>query len=181
MDDKQPRPQQQPQSQFQATQQQSPPPAGKDEQSAPPSPEETRQELQQAIEGSNEILAQATTILTIFSDTLTLDRAKLTLTKRAFFSTSEVMSIRIEDILNVTATVGPIFGSVKIVSRVFNNQKPYVINHFWREDALKMKRVIQGYIIALQRGIDCRSLPAKELATMLDKLGEDDHNQPPAI
>lgn len=145
-------------------------------QPAPPAtPEETRQELEHAIKGSNEILATATTLLTIFSDTVTLDRAKLTLTKRTFFSTAEVMSIRIEDILNVTATVGPIFGSIKFVSRIFNSEKPYVINHFWREDALHFKRVTQGYVIAMQRGIDCSSLKTKELAEMLDKLGEDDH------
>jgi hypothetical protein len=27
----------------------------------------------------------------------------------------------------------------------------------------------------LQRNIDCNSLPTKELAQMLEKLGEDDH------
>jgi hypothetical protein len=85
------------------------------------------------------------------------------------------MSIRIEDILNVTATIGPVFGSVKIVSRVMNSDKPYNIERFWRNDAIKIKRVIQGYVIALQRKIDCSALPAKELATMLEKLGEDDH------
>jgi hypothetical protein len=148
-------------------------------QPAPPAtPEETRQELQQAIQGSNEVLATATTILTLFSDTVTLDRAKLTVTKRTFFSTAEVMSIRIEDILNVTATVGPIFGAVKFVSRVLNTEKPYVINHFWRTDALHFKRVTQGYVIAMQRGIDCSALSTKELAEMLDKLGEDDHTNP---
>jgi hypothetical protein len=151
-------------------------------QPAPPAdPEQTRQELEDAIKGSNEVLATATTILTIFSDTITLDRAKLTVTKRMFFSTAEVMSIRIEDILNVTATVGPIFGSVKFVSRVLNAEKPYTINHFWREDALHFKRVTQGYVIAMQRGIDCSTLSTTELTTMLDKLGEDDHtNSAPA-
>jgi hypothetical protein len=142
----------------------------------PLTPDETRQELRQAIQGSNEVLTTATTALVIFSDTLTLDRAKLTLTKRAFWKTAEVMSIRIEDVLNVTATVGPIFGSVKITSRIFNTDKPYTIEHFWRDDALRIKRITQGYVIALQRGIDCSSLPTNELAAMLDKLGEDAHN-----
>lgn len=139
------------------------------------SPEQAREQITQAIEGSNEVLAAATTAFQIFSDTLTIDRAKLTVTKRAFWKTAEVMSIRIEDVLNVTATVGPIFGSVKITSRVFNTDKPYVIDRFWRDDALRLKRITQGYVIALQRGIDCSSLPASELAHMLDSLGEDNH------
>jgi len=142
---------------------------------APATPEEAREQLQEVIKGSNEVLATATTAVPVFSDTLTIDRAKLTVTKRTFFSTAEVMSIRIEDVLNVTAAVGPIFGAIKIVSRVLNTEKPYTINYFWRDDALRLKRVTQGYVIALQRGIDCSSLPTKELSAMLDRLGEDDH------
>lgn len=136
---------------------------------------ETKEELREAIVGSNQILAVATTVLTLFPDTLTVDRAKLTITKRTFFSTAEVMSIRIEDVLNVTATVGPFLGTVKIVSRVFNAEKPFHVGRFWRNDALKLKRITQGYIIALQRNIDCSSLATPELSRMLDQLGEDDH------
>lgn len=137
--------------------------------------EETKQELQQAIQGSNEILATATTVLTFFPDTLTLDRAKLTVTKRQFFKTAEVMSIRIEDLLNITAAVDMFFGSIKMSSRVMNTDNPYAIGNFWRRDAIHLKRVTQGYIIALQRNIDCSSLASSELVGMLDKLGEDDH------
>ena len=138
-------------------------------------PEESRAELREAIRDSNQILATATTVFEFFPDTLVVDRAKITVTKRQFFSVAEVMSIRIEDILNVTVMLGPLFGSVKIVTRVMTAGKPYLIGRFWRKDALRVKRVTQGYIIALQRGIDCSSLPTTELSVMLEKLGEDDH------
>lgn len=142
----------------------------------PLSPDEARQQLTDAISGSNEVLARATTVLSIFPDTLAVDRAKLTVTKRSFWRSGEVVSSRIEDLLSVTATVGPIFGNIKITSRIMSPDKPYEIRHFWRDDALRLKRVIHGYIIALQRGIDCSSLPTNELAVMLDKLGEDIHS-----
>jgi hypothetical protein len=137
--------------------------------------EESKQELRNAIRGSNQVLATATSVLALFPDTLTIDRAKLTVTKRNFFSAAEVMSMRIEDVLNVTASMGPLFGTVKIVSRVLNTEKPYVIGRFWRRDAERLKRVTQGYVIALQRNIDCSSLGTTELANMLIKLGQDDH------
>jgi hypothetical protein len=140
------------------------------------SPEQTKKELQQAIQGSNQILTTATTVITLFPDTLTLDRAKLTVTKRRFFKTAEVMSIRIEDVLNVTADVDVFFGSIKISNRVMNTDKPYSIGNFRRRDAIHFKRVAQGYIIALQRDIDCSTLPTSELVGMLDKLGEDNHD-----
>jgi len=138
------------------------------------SPEQTRQELREAITGSNDVLVRATTTLTLFPDTITLDRAKLTVTKRNFVSSAELVSIRIEDILNVTVSVGPLFGMVEITSRI-PSTGPYKVGNFWRKDALKIKRITQGYVIALQRNIDCNSLPTAELAFMLDKLGEDDH------
>jgi hypothetical protein len=143
-----------------------------------PSAGDTIRELENAVAGSHEVLCTATTLFpfTLFPDTFTLDRAKLTVTHRTFFGIAEVMSIRIEDILNVTASIGPILGSVKIVSRVFNVEKPYVIDRFKRNDALRIKRITQGYIIALQREIDCSNLPTAELAAVLEKLGTDTHD-----
>jgi hypothetical protein len=155
--------------------QQSPPAPLTAAQQKPLTADQARQELHQAIEGSGEVLATSTTVFSIFPDTLTIDRAKLTVTKRKFWMSAEVMSIRIEDVLNVTAALGPVFGSVSFTSRIFNNEKPYVINRFWREDAMHMKRILQGYIIAMQRGIDCSALTTPELAHMLDQLGEDNH------
>jgi hypothetical protein len=157
--------------------QNSPPPAAMQQaqQDRPLTPQQARQELTEAIKGSGQVLASATTALKLFADTLAVDRAKLTVTKRQFWKTAEVMSIRIEDVLNVTATVGPLLGSISVTSRVFSTDKPYTISGFWREDALRLKRITQGYVIALQRGIDCSSLPTSELAAMLDKLGVDSH------
>ncbi len=135
--------------------------------------DESALELAQTINSSHEILVTATTVFpfTLFPDTVTLDRAKLTIAHREFFWTSEVMSIRIEDILNVTADVGPFFGSLKIFTRFFSTDKPYTVSFLHRRDALKIKRILQGYVIALQKNIDCSTLPTPELANMLDDLG----------
>jgi len=140
-------------------------------------PEETREELKEAIKGSNDVLVSASTVLTVFPDTITLDRAKLTIFRRTFLKSGQVMSMRVEDLLNVTAAVGPFFGSVKIISRVLNAEKPHRVGHFWRDDAIRVKRITQGYIIALQRKIDCSSLDTDELVKLLEQLGEDDHTE----
>lgn len=142
------------------------------------SPEETRQELHEAIKGSNEVLATATTVLTLFPDTVTIDRAKLTVFKRAFMNAGDVISVRVEDVLNVEASVGPLFGTLKIFTRIIGSEKPYVISRLKRKDALRLKRIAQGYVIALQREIDCSQLPTKELTVLLEQLGEDDHGTP---
>lgn len=137
--------------------------------------EESKQELKDAIEGSNQVLASATTVLQLFPDNIIVDRAKVTITKRSFFRTAEIMSMRIEDVLNATCTVGPFFGTVTLTSRVMNEDQTSTIGRFWRADAKRLKRVIQGYVIALQRNIDCTNLQTKELAEMLEQLGADNH------
>jgi|SRR5688572_14072325 len=135
---------------------------------------EAQRKLTQAVEGTRQTLFEATTVFpfTLFPDTVVIDREKLTVTHRVFFQVAEVMSIRIEDILNVTADVGPFFGSLKISTRFFNTKKPYKVNYLWRGDAMRIKRIMQGYIIARQKDIDCSAFSSKELADMLDKLGQ---------
>jgi hypothetical protein len=139
--------------------------------------EEVETEMKEAIRSSHEILMTANTVFpfTLFPDTITLDRTKLTITRRNFFRVAEVMSIRVEDILNVTANVNPLFGSLHIVSRVLNPDKPFDLTYLWREDSMKFKRVLQGMIIALQKEIDLTPLKTKELVEMLERLGKDDH------
>ena len=137
---------------------------------------QTAEKLVDAIGDSRDVLVRAKTVfpMTLFPDTVTIDRAKITVTHRDFFSAGEVLSINIEDVLNVSATVGPFFGSVLIGSRFFDqaNKEPYAINHLWRGDALKIKRVMQGYIAAKQNNVDCSALSSQELVRMLDELGK---------
>lgn len=137
--------------------------------------EETRAELTEAIKGSNQVLMSADTVLTLFPDTLVVDRAKLSIIKRSFFRTAEIASMRIEDVLNVECTLGPFFGTVIVITRVVNSDQTLSIGRFWRDDARRLKRIIQGYVIALQRNIDCSALDSSELTGLLEKLGADTH------
>lgn len=134
-----------------------------------------REKLKDALGDSNEVLASAQTVFpfTLFPDTITIDRGKVDISHRSFFRVAEVTSIRIQDILNAIINVGPLFGSLKISTRFFGTDKVYTVNYLHRSDALKLKRILHGYIIALQKKIDCSALSAKELATLLDELGAD--------
>ncbi len=149
-------------------------PAPDNDQAAPATPEETRTELRGAIQGSNEILACATTALTPFPDTVSLDRAKLTITKRTFFRTAEVVSIPVEDILNVTMHMGPVFSTIKVTTRIMSAGKPYSVGLFWRKEASRFKNIAQGYALGLQRKINLSLLGKDELVEMLVKLGKDE-------
>ncbi len=124
---------------------------------------------------SHEVLVSANTVfpLTLFPDTVIVDRSKITIIERIFFFTSRTVSISIEDVLNVSCGVGPFFGSLKVSVRVMNSTDHFEIDHFWRHDAIRLKHIIQGYMIAEKNGIDIDQLSREELIEHLTDLGHD--------
>ncbi len=131
--------------------------------------------LTKIVSQSKEILMQAETVIlpnNLFTDTVLVDRSMVTIRKRTFFWSSEVISLRIEDVFNVTSSVGPFFGSVTISTRVMNSTDHYTINYFWRNEALRLKNFIQGYTVALHNGVDTSHLTKQQLLTQLSELGQ---------
>ncbi|HYF96972.1 MAG TPA: hypothetical protein VD947_02945 [Patescibacteria group bacterium] len=138
-------------------------------------PADPKNDLKYIVKKSNEVLIEASTVFpfTLFPDTVTLDRTKLTITQRNFFMSSKVISIHVEDILNVTSQVGPLFGSLTIAIKGLTSEDHFHINYFWRKDAIRLKHMVQGYTMALHDKIDLSKLERKELIATLDELGHD--------
>ncbi len=136
---------------------------------------EKMQKLNKIVEKSNEVLASAKAVFPfdLFPDTVILDRTKVTIVKRGFFWSAETISIRIEDILNVTTGVGPFFGSLTVSSRVMSSVDHFKIDYFWRSDAIHLKHIIQGYVIAHHNKIDVNHLSKDDMVTTLSELGHD--------
>lgn len=135
------------------------------------------EELKRVISHSHEVIAGAVTVVPlIFPHSITLDRTKITITKRNFFLSADAISIRIEDVLNVAASVGPIFGQIRVSSRVMNSVDHYDVGNFWRGDAIRIKKIIQGYLIARQNGIQTDHLSCEELAQTLFEIDPESYN-----
>lgn len=132
-------------------------------------------DLKKIVKQSHEVLASANTVfpVSLFPDTVVVDRTKVTITRRNFFWSSDVMSIRIEDVLNVSASVGPLFGSLTVASRVMSTIDHFQISFFWRNDAIHLKHIIQGYVIAQHNNLDTAHLDKEELVRTLEELGQD--------
>lgn len=129
-------------------------------------------ELKNAVRQSHEVLAGAQTI-TLFPDEIIVDRTKITIIKRYSFWSTDVISIQIEDVLNVSTSTGLLFGSLTIASRVMNTTDHFDIHLLWRRDAIDLKHVIQGYAIAKHSGIDTSVLPREAMLETLRELGHD--------
>jgi len=133
-------------------------------------------QIQHIVSRSHEVLASAQTVLlpnNLFPDSIVLDRSKLTIIKRSFFWSAETLTVRIEDILNVSSNIGPFFGSITISIRIMNSTDHYEIGGFLRKDAKYLKEIIQGYMIALHSKVNTGHLTKEELVDTLLALGRD--------
>ena len=132
--------------------------------------------IHKVVEQSREILAGAKTVIlpqNIFPDTVTIDRMKVTITLWKSLWLREVVTLRIEDILNVSANIGLFFGSLTISTRVMNSTDHFQIQGFWNKDAKRLKCILQGYMIALHQGVDVSELSTERLVRKLNELGAD--------
>lgn len=128
---------------------------------------------------SNEVLYKASSAFPyiLFPDTITLDRVKVTIISKTFFFSARVISSPIEDILSAEAIVGPLFGTLKISSRYFTTNTR-VVKYLNRDDAIRLQRLLQGYIIAREREIDCNKIGKPKLIALLNNLGEESTKEP---
>jgi predicted nuclease of restriction endonuclease-like RecB superfamily len=130
------------------------------------------EDLKKQVRKSHEVLVAAQTI-TLFPDEIVVDRTKVTIIKRYSFWSTDVISIQIEDVLNVSASIGILFGSLSIASRVMNTTDHFDVHLLWRRDAIELKQIIQGYAIAKHSGVDVGDLPREEMIETLRELGHD--------
>lgn len=130
-------------------------------------------ELEHVAEVAKEILYETDTVFpfTLFPDTITLEREKVNISKRVFFKVAKIIHIPVRDLLNVEADVGPFFGSLHISSRYYST-KPFTVNFLWKNDTLKLQRLLQGYIIAYEREIDASKIKKDKLIQLLDDIGK---------
>lgn len=133
------------------------------------------EQLKTVVKKSHEVLGSAQTVfpITLFPDSIVVDRTKISITKRDFFWSSNVISFQIQDVLNVSCGVGPLFGSLTIASRVMSSVDHFQIDHLWRGDAIYLKHLIQGHIIAKNNMLATDGLTKEEMIETLCELGID--------
>jgi hypothetical protein len=136
--------------------------------------DEHTEKLFQAAKQVSEVLYQAESVfpLTLFPDTITIDREKLSISYRVFFRVAKVVSTPLDDIESVDANVGPLFASLRITSKFFVNNTRYV-KYLTRDDALKIQSIMQGYKLAKEKDVDLTKINKDELVMMLIKLGQE--------
>lgn len=132
------------------------------------------QKLTSLAHGANDNLFVAKTVFpfVLFADTIKIDRQKITIVHNDFFWKSQTASTEIKNIMNIAADVGPLFGSITITSKHFQNNTQ-TIRYLKRSDVAIVQRLLQGFIIAQRAKINTDDIDKKQLLRLLNNLGQE--------
>lgn len=136
--------------------------------------DEQTEKLYRAAKRSSEILYKADTIFpfTLFPDTITIDREKLSIAQRFFFRVAKVTKTPLDDIEAIDVNVGPFFGSLRITSSFFVNNTR-IIRWLTRHDATQIQCILQGHKLAKEKQINTAKISKDDLVQMLLELGKE--------
>lgn len=129
-------------------------------------------DLQQAIHDTNEVIAEISLLLPFVLNKLVLTRRKLIFETRSGLGRVQVKTLDVDSLTNVTASISPLFGIIYFSHS--SDDFPPQVGIFWRKDVIRMKRIIDGYVLSRLQKIDTRSIQVSNLIPMLIKLGTDD-------
>jgi hypothetical protein len=126
--------------------------------------------------GSRDNLFVAKTVFpfVLFTDTLKIDRQKITIVHNDFLWKSQTVSTEIKNIMNVEADVGPLFGSITVTSKHFLNNIQ-TIKYLKRNDVATAQRLLQGFMIAQRAKIDTDNIEREQMIILLNGLGQENH------
>ncbi len=106
--------------------------------------------LEEIAKGAKELYRVRTIFpFDFFPKDLVIDEYKVSIIYRYFFWSEEVISIYIKD-LGITLGVGLLFASLKLSDKrmlLEEGKQVFDLNFFWKEEARRARRIIQGLII----------------------------------
>lgn len=111
----------------------------------------------------------------LFPDELIIDELKVSIIKHDFLS-EEVRSVFIKDISAIVVEVTPLLASLSINDRYPPTESNFLthsiqINHLWRGEAIRARKLIQGLQICSKEQVDISGLSTAEAVKKLEEVG----------
>lgn len=132
--------------------------------------ERNRQAVEDMVANSNRIITRVSTVFPwdFFPSSIIVEEKRITIIHRQLFS-SQVHSIDIKNISNVFINTGILFAQLTFISATFA-QNEIVINMLWKEDAIELRRIIEGLRLFISKDIDTTGYEVQELINKLKEL-----------
>lgn len=131
-----------------------------------------RNVISELVMKSNRILVSISTHkfpFDFFSNTINVEEGRVTVIIRTFFLSSQVHSVDIKDISNIFINTSPFFAQLVIVSKTFSMNE-IKINNLWKNEAIYVRRIIEGLRTFASKAIDTSIYSREELIVKLKEL-----------
>ncbi len=125
------------------------------------------------LKGSEKVLLKISSVFPFdfFPDEVTIDECKVNIVFHDFFLSEDIHSITIDMIKDIEIEAGPIFATMKIVPDGYPGQ-PLTVRFLKKGDAIKIRRIIQGLMVAKRQGVDLINLDLPGFAEKIESLGK---------
>jgi hypothetical protein len=144
-----------------------------------PAPKETAavrtpaQKMEDIANKSDTVLLKVSTVwpFTIFKNDIIIDPYKVNIVYREFFWSEHIHSIMVRDILDVIVETSVFFATLKIVDQGYT-ANTVDIEYLKRDEALKVRKIIQGLIIAHRQALDLSGINSSNIKDHVDQMGK---------
>lgn len=108
---------------------------------------------------------------TFFTHDIIIDPYKVNIIFREFFWSEHIHSIMVKDILDVVVETSVFFATIRIVDQGYI-ENSVDIAYLKKEDALKVRKIIQGLVIAHRQAVDLSILKPADIRDKSEELGQ---------
>lgn len=107
----------------------------------------------------------------LFPDIITVDRNKITISKKYFFFTRSIQSIMIKDLLTIVVRESVLFATLEIVDKLFPQETIHV-QYLQKRDTQRLRWLVEGLIVGEKEKIDFTKISNEELVPKLEEIGK---------
>lgn len=131
----------------------------------PPSIEELEQQQQVALFSISTVFP-----FRLFPTKLSVDKKKVDISAGVFFGSKQIQSMLIADIDSVVVDTSAFFAKLTIRDKLAMHS-PITIDYLQKEEALKMRRLIEGLIVGDRSHLDTSVITDENLLPKLEQIG----------
>lgn len=131
------------------------------------------QKLEDLAGKADNVLLKVSTVFpfTFFVHDIIIDPYKVNIIFREFFWSEHIHSIMVKDILDVVVETSLFFATIKFVDQGYV-ENSVDITYLKREDALRVRKVVQGLVIAHRQAVDLSILNPDQIRDQTEELGK---------
>lgn len=106
----------------------------------------------------------------LFPDEISIEPSQVNISVRTFFYTNHLLTIPVKNISDIHLQTTPFFASLKFIDRTFV-ENSFEIDYLKIHDAERVRKIVQGLIIASAEKIDVDKIDTQTLKEQAEQLG----------